>query len=205
MKQKRLFGFTLIEMLVVVAIILVLAGMLLPGISRVREAGRATRCISNLRQLQIAVLNYASGSYLPRAISTPAQDGMGNWYELKGWVAWQTWSPSANPGQYAQTGADGIYCITNGDLYSCARSSDIYMCPTLKLTYPTYMRGYSMNTNASWASILAVQPVSLVLFGDDSGCTSTTASSGFGTNAVSKIHGGSKGHVIYLDGHTEKW
>ena len=52
-------GFTLVEMLVVIAVIAVLAGLLLPVLSRVRAEGRSTACKSNLSQLHKAVLMYA--------------------------------------------------------------------------------------------------------------------------------------------------
>lgn len=73
MRQVRGFrhgGFTLTELLVVVAIIAILAGILLPILARAKEQGRQTKCAANLAQLAKAARMYASdwdGGFPPQA------------------------------------------------------------------------------------------------------------------------------------------
>jgi prepilin-type N-terminal cleavage/methylation domain-containing protein/prepilin-type processing-associated H-X9-DG protein len=61
-------AFTLVEVLVVIAVIALIAAMLLPALSKARQSGRRTACASNLRQLSVAVSLYAGeneGDYPP--------------------------------------------------------------------------------------------------------------------------------------------
>src|SRR5436190_23060683 len=51
--------FTVTELLVVIAVILLLAAFLLPSLAKAKERGRLTRCQSNLRQISLGLLQYA--------------------------------------------------------------------------------------------------------------------------------------------------
>lgn len=85
--RKR--GFTLLEMLTVVAIIVVLMALLLPALNRARAQVHIVRCASNLRQITLGVIQYASdfNDALPTPYTNDPNLDRDAWWHLKigGW------------------------------------------------------------------------------------------------------------------------
>ena len=83
-------GFTLVELLVVIGIIALLISILLPALSRAREQANRVACLSNLRQLGMAMLGYTNDNKerFPRPSSSAT---------IEDWIYWQ-------PGQIPDEG-----------------------------------------------------------------------------------------------------
>jgi prepilin-type N-terminal cleavage/methylation domain-containing protein len=113
MQHSRGAAFTLIELLVVIGILAILAGFLLPALSRGKEYARAIVCLSNSRQFGLAAHLY----------SMEHNDALP---EFMGWLS--AWSRSDGQG-VTVPGND----ITTGELYPYLQNKGAYLCPTDKL------------------------------------------------------------------------
>lgn len=93
-------GFTLIELLVVIAIIAILASILFPVFARARAKGAEVTCLSNMKQVGIALAMYQSdsnGTWSPACTYETAAPPPGIPYNAAKW--WIGWDNNNDPGQ----------------------------------------------------------------------------------------------------------
>ncbi len=103
-KSHRRRAFTVIELLVVAAIIGLLIGLLLPAVQAAREVARRVQCANNLKQLALAMQNYhdGNGCFPPgglasRRLSIPANcGGLGSWSAHSRMLPYMDHSPLYN-------------------------------------------------------------------------------------------------------------
>lgn len=217
--RPRITGFSLVELLVVVAVLAILASILFPILFRVREYAYRTKCASNLRQLGQAFAQYST-------------DWNGFWPSPGGLVGDRGyWSQSGNGGingYVRQNGIGTVWCcplLTEwGGLYPPrSYSMNSYLRTPADVEYPTcnsFLRGINVQAiRESQRTILLYEgiPLSSTEFQDTAytedqiyyiyRCANWTWARGYPirryVNTIDSVHPwhGDVNNYLYCDGH----
>jgi prepilin-type N-terminal cleavage/methylation domain-containing protein/prepilin-type processing-associated H-X9-DG protein len=184
--DMRRKGFTLIELLTVVAIIAILAAILMPVFAKARAKARSTSCISNLKQISIALIQYSVDYDGSGPFST-----CGSFWEAKlgdaGLAPKMYWDPVAL-----------TYSIWP-PMYSCPEGGAYGM---------NYYRGShgpagACNGAAPWRFDDAKQPERTLLVADAVGVLACTPASFYNPNGDETPRHQSLVNIAYHDGHVK--
>jgi prepilin-type N-terminal cleavage/methylation domain-containing protein/prepilin-type processing-associated H-X9-DG protein len=132
-------AFTLIELLIVIAVIALLIGLLLPALAAARESGRAVKCASNLRQWGVAVNAYAAESkgFLPRR--GQGVNPLVNYQRESDWF--NALPPHLGEQRYMDLFANGLIARPG--------SQTVWMCPSATEVQSDHYLAYAMNMRLS--------------------------------------------------------
>ena len=148
-KQQR--AFTLIELLVVIAIIAILAAMLLPALARAKTEALSVQCMSNKKQMQVAITLYADDNNQVLPCNYDAHDHPTPRGQTPTWCqGWLDWSEGVNSDN---TNTAGL--IGTGLLGPYAKAAALFRCPAdnyssplqRKAGWPYRIRSIAMDGN----------------------------------------------------------
>ncbi|MGA2498862.1 MAG: prepilin-type N-terminal cleavage/methylation domain-containing protein [Tepidisphaeraceae bacterium] len=203
-------AFTLVELLVVIGIIVLLISILLPVLTRAKEAAARTVCASNMRQLGMVFLQYHADAkgYLPCAGHDPDCGGIGN---NRAWVAW--YSPDAFDGslikQYLSKGTTYklLLCPSDDPMLRGRRTFAMYYPYSYVLNDTVFMHWSHWDMNPPKMTILRPSEKILAIEENsayiDKGSFEVAELRQFKGDLLSNRHGSNRGNVLFGDGHCD--
>jgi len=188
-------AFTLIELLVVIAIIAILAAILFPVFAQARESARTISCLSNEKEISLAILMYVQDydEHMPMWLNTAALGGTADVTN----PLWGKTDPDGGGYTYNYTGWDKMVApyIKNRGIFHCpdtfgpgndwSNPGKTNSCWTGTLNYAINGRlaGHSWNAWESSTKLASIQwPATAILICEDGGQTSTGATSADNNN-----------------------
>lgn len=198
--MERQNKFTLIELLIVIAIIAILASMLLPALGKAREAAKQSYCLNNLKQIGTACMMYS--------------DDFGNKYFPPVDVSWaqtdnarKLW-PNFLDSYLGEWHINKIY-------YPAGKSPNkIYLCPTHLTTEPNILVSYMGNVynievpafgNSKTVSLMQVRRPSIKYYLIEGSPSSTNQYffwPVYSTSRMAERHN-KRANCLFFDGHAE--
>lgn len=152
-RQGLRSGFTLVEMLVVVAIIAVLASMLLPAMLMARESSRKTQCQNHLRQLGLAMQDHGGTFNRLPALGYMGFDQNKNVTAFFGWTV--RILPHVEQGNFYQAWDFNKPLNDPGNQAIAAHSLPVFQCPSDTTTEGERDLSYVANGGFGWTIALS--------------------------------------------------
>ena len=154
-------GFTLLELLAVIAISALLAALLLPALSKARGRAEAIACLNNTRQLELAVQLYVDdhNGFLPYNLGMSGSSFRTNINWVNNVMSWDLSSDNTNPATLTEASL-GAYTSGNTAVYHCP--SDRTLSAIQRAAgWDRRLRSYSMNAMVGNAGTFSTTGVNI--------------------------------------------